>query len=292
MPDAEKIVGWVVRTVGAALFAFGGSQLLGGEWFGRLIFTSFSKTLSIHLLNAHEIDAGLYQGWATQIVISAQPDQFGMREIAVIVVLLALVGHVVAKDNIHQVSEISAASKIKSLYRRHYFHLTFGTFFVLLVSQMMWVETSSQLLAIYLLIAVPILLYVVMHYKDILQVGFLGRFMCLSLSAIFLISTVILPQVFGSRMFDLSLRSVTIPKASRRKGIHAVRLLFDEQRSVVGDVFYNENDQLIIELLKQEGAKGSPSHVSLREVAAKARPRRVKPEDVPRIINAVIRASL
>lgn len=301
--DWKKITPWFARTIVVGLFGIGGSQLLGGEWLGRLIFMSYAKALSLHIFNAHHIGAELYENWATQIVVSAQSGHAGPREIAVVVLLLALVGHVVAKSSVCDVAASNADSttkvlprikaKVITLYRRFYHAVTLGTFFSLLVSLMVWVSSSFQLLAIYLLIVVPILLYVWLHSKDIAHVDFWERFMPFALLAILSISSFFLPQVFGSKMFDLSLRPIEIPKANRRRDVKAVRLLFDERQGVIGDIFYNDSGQLVVEFLKQVGkvaTKGTPTHVSLKEIALKARPRRATAAEAAQIIGAVFRA--
>ncbi len=268
----EKLLTFLARTVAAIVTGGGLITFTNGAWIGRLMLGAFEQTTNIRILNQHLLSDDLYRDWGRQILFGSAPTAIAAPAIGYLLLTLLLVGHVLYKAAVCEGRvpifkgsgrSVRLARTLCDVYVKYY-HLVTMVLVSALGLALFMAPTRGALVTRFLLFAVPVLLYLVYYVKDIRSSSFKDVFLYAANVLLFFAVVFALPSVFGQRFFDVEMRQVP-PKTDAQDRSYLASFVVDEERSVVGHVYGQEN--LKLELEHVVGFKAGISSVSLRKLA-------------------------
>ena len=217
MPDIEKIVSAVLRTVATALIGGTSYQLFDGRWFGETIFTTFLQQQTLGLLT-HPANTDLYGMFAAQSVPQAMQNASPVLVFVSLVLLLLLFAHVVSKPaaakaratlpatpapgRLRTAADRKAfANFVKGIYIRYHEAWTVCTFFLMISLFFFWPFRGGLALA-FLLITIPSAYYLIVYATDITRGEFAERFVYVCVFVFLVAAIVAWPRLYAQRQFD------------------------------------------------------------------------------------------
>jgi len=213
----NKIIDYVLKAVITLIVSGGGYQLFDGRWFGANILNSYLRHRHVGLVSAVSDD--LYREWGSNSV------QFSLSQLSTVAIFLSvfllfgLVAQVMFKPNVAAELGVPAAAyaslkkRIRLKYMRLYYWLTL-IIFLSLTGIYFFMPLGYGLALVFVLIALPCALYLLLYSKDILQGGFVERFVCACLLVLLVASLVEWPVLYGREAFSPEFPSVTLANQS------------------------------------------------------------------------------
>lgn len=272
----EKLFNLLIRVLATLLTGGGTLQLVSGKSVGKIILRQFERDSEIVFLNSDHITETRYSSWAGEMAFGGLNIGIGLAPF--LLAFLLVVGHILAKKEL----EIARPSNERTrqllvLYRKFYWVVTVAVGIGLLLLLPL-APSPASLVAFFVLLAVPAVLYLFSYSKDFVNGGFGERFVYLAWIVFFLAGAFSMPVCYGKKFFDLRLRPVLTIGDQVPPSCNETTLTFDINARQYSRVHFNPSNsngptRLSIELFEEHAPVTSDhTFLSLRELAETLRP--------------------
>ena len=209
----ETIGNYLIKGVAAALAGESLHELAGGgHIFGKVIFFGFAQSMpAVEFLNRQLVSDEMYRTWGGEIGSALLDHLLETGGLLLLLSLLLLLAHVLLKreamksrrDNLYKYGLVG------SFYCRYYFLITL-LLQIFFLASLFAATTAFPILAYFLLIALPAVIYLLYNSRDVLKGDFAEQFMYVTTLVILAFAIVALPYNYGRWVFDIKLFSARL----------------------------------------------------------------------------------